>query len=421
MIEQLYRTYLQHSEICTDTRKINAGCLFFCLKGENFDGNTFATQALEAGAAAVVTTRTDLPTDDRIFVVDDTLKTLQQLASHHRQQLDIPFIGITGTNGKTTTKELVATVLQTKYKIAYTQGNFNNHIGVPLTLLSIPTDTEIAIVEMGANHVGEIAGLCDIAQPNYGLITNIGVAHIEGFGSKENIIKTKRAMYEAVMGCKGTIFVNGGDSTLTACAGDYQKQVRYGACADSTCPGEITDMNPYLEISIEGKKYRTHLTGEYNLPNMLCAIAVGKYFGVDAATAASAIANYEPSNNRSQIIERESNTIIADFYNANPTSMTAAINNLAHLPHPNKCAILGDMLELGSVSEQEHRNIVELCQKNKISAIFVGHCFAQLNLPDVTVFHDVDEANAHLAAHPIRNAMILVKGSRGVHLERIEM
>ena len=421
MIEEIYQSYLQHSTICTDTRAITPGCLFFCLKGENFDGNTFALKALEAGAAAVVTNRADLQGHPGCFVVDDTLLALQNLAHHHRQQFDIPFIGITGTNGKTTTKELISTVLRTKYRITYTQGNFNNHIGVPLTLLSIPSDTEIAIIEMGANHVGEIAGLCKIAEPNYGVITNIGVAHIEGFGSRENIILTKRAMYEAVTKCGGTLFVNGGDATLTQCAGDYPKQVRYGNCADSTCRGEISDMNPYLAVSVEGSCFRTHLTGEYNLANILCAIAVGKHFGISVATAAAALEAYIPGNHRSQIETVGSNTVIEDYYNANPTSMTAALRNLSHLTHDNKCAILGDMLELGAVSEQEHRNIVMLSKELGINAIFVGSCFQKLAIPDITAFANVEEANAYIATHPFQNAMILVKGSRGIHLEKLQI
>lgn len=419
MIAKLYEAYLKHPKICTDTRNIQADSLFFCLKGENFDGNTFALQALEAGAAYVVTNRQDLKDHDRCFVVDDTLTTLQQLAHHHRMQLHIPFIGITGTNGKTTTKELTAQVLQTKYKVAFTQGNLNNHIGVPLTLLSITADTEIAIVEMGANHPGEIADLCRIAEPTHGLITNIGVAHIEGFGSPENIITTKRALYESVMQRQGTIFVNAGDTILTQCAGDYQPQVRYGNASDSSCCGTITDMNPCLTVQVEDTTIHTHLTGEYNLHNILGAIAVGRFFGISTEEAGRAIEAYMPSNHRSQIIEAGSSTIIADYYNANPTSMTAAILNLAHLPHPDKYAILGDMLELGRVSEQEHRNIITLCEQHHIHPIFVGHIFHQLT-PN-QAFEDVEQANQYLAAHPIRNAMVLIKGSRGIHLEKISL
>ena len=419
MIAKLYEAYLKHPKICTDTRNIQSDSLFFCLKGENFDGNTFALQALEAGAAHVVTNRQDLKDNDRCFVVDDTLTTLQQLAHHHRLQLHIPFIGITGTNGKTTTKELTAQVLQAKYRVAFTQGNLNNHIGVPLTLLSITADTEIAIVEMGANHPGEIADLCRIAEPTHGLITNIGVAHIEGFGSPENIITTKRALYESVMQRQGTIFVNASDAILAQCAGSYQPQVRYGDASDSGCRGTITDMNPCLTVQVEDTTIHTHLTGEYNLHNILGAIAVGRFFGISTEEAGRAIEAYMPSSHRSQIIEAGSSTIIADYYNANPTSMTAAILNLAHLPHPDKYAILGDMLELGSVSEQEHRNIITLCEQHHIHPIFVGKIFHQLT-PN-QAFEDVEQANQYLDTHPIRNAMVLIKGSRGIHLEKISL
>ena len=417
MIEKIYEAFLSHPKICTDTRNIQADSLFFCLKGENFDGNTFALQALEAGAAYVVTNRQDLRGNERCFVVDDTLATLQQLARHHRRQFSIPFIGITGTNGKTTTKELTAQVLQTKYRVNFTQGNLNNHIGVPLTLLTVNADTEIAIIEMGANHPGEIADLCRIAEPTHGLITNIGVAHIEGFGSPENIVKTKRALYESVMERKGTVFVNAADAILAECAGKYQPQVRYGNASDSICQGHITDMNPCLTIEAEGVSIATHLTGEYNLNNLLGAMAVGKHFGVSNEQAAQSIEAYIPSNHRSQIIQAGSSTVIADYYNANPTSMTAALLNLAHLPHPDKCAILGDMLELGSVSEQEHRNIISLCHEHHIQPIFVGQIFHQL-APE-QAFENVEQANQYLASHPIHHAMILIKGSRGIHLEKI--
>lgn len=429
-ITTLYQTYLRHPQICTDTRKITEGCLFFCLKGENFDGNTFARQAAEAGAACVVTSDTSFSDDPRFFVTDDTLKTLQQLALHHRQQLSIPVIGITGTNGKTTTKELVATVLQTKYRISFTQGNLNNHIGVPLTLLSIPSDTEIAIVETGANHPGEIADLCRMVLPTYGIITNIGTAHIEGFGSRENIVKTKKAMYDAVMERGGTLFVNGGDATLCECAGDYDQQILYGNCDESVCTGRISAMDPYLSVTCAALDetgngpevtFRTHLTGDYNLPNILCAISVGLTFGISLDMATAAIRDYEPSNHRSQVVTSGTNTIIADYYNANPTSMAAAIHNLAALPAGRKAAILGDMLELGAVSHEEHLRIYQICKEKGIDALFVGSCFKELDINGMKVFSNVDELNEYLKGHPFRDTMILVKGSRGIHLEKVTL
>ena len=429
-ITTLYQTYLRHPQICTDTRKITEGCLFFCLKGENFDGNAFARQAAEAGAACVVTNDSSLAGDNRFFVVEDTLAALQELALYHRQQLSIPVIGITGTNGKTTTKELVSTVLQTKYRITFTQGNLNNHIGVPLTLLSIPADTEIAIVETGANHPGEIADLCRMVLPTYGIITNIGTAHIEGFGSRENIVKTKKAMYDAVMERGGTLFVNGADETLCACAGDYDYQILYGNCDESCCTGRISAMDPYLSVTCaapdeEGNApevtFRTHLTGDYNLPNILCAVAVGLTFGISLEDAAAAIRDYVPSNHRSQVVTSGTNTVIADYYNANPTSMAAAIRNLANLNAPAKAAILGDMLELGAVSHEEHLRIYNLCKENGINALFVGNCFKELGINDMNVFSNVDEVNVYLQDHPFNNTMILIKGSRGIHLEKVEL
>ena len=418
MIEEIYRTYLEHPMVQTDTRAITPGCLFFCLKGENFDGNDFALQALTAGAAAVVTNRADLRGRDGFFVVDDTLATLQALANHHRRQFRIPFIGITGTNGKTTTKELITTVLRMRYRVACTQGNFNNHIGVPLTLLSIAPETEVAVVEMGANHPGEIAGLCEISEPDYGVITNIGVAHIEGFGSRENIVKTKRALYESVMKRGGTIFVNGDDATLVECAGGYGKQVRYGTGEGSVCRGRIADMDPYLTVTVDNVTFRTHLAGAYNLANILSAIAVGRHFGIDLKQAAAAIEGYVPANHRSQIERVGDNTLIADYYNANPTSMAAAIDNLSRLSQSRKCAVLGDMLELGEVSATEHRHIVELCSQHDIEAYFVGSCFQQAVPSGSHAFANVVELNDFLEKHPIHNAIILIKGSRGMHLEK---
>lgn len=417
----MYSIYLKHPQICTDTRKIIPGCLFFCLKGENFDGNRFATQALEQGASYVVTENTELTNHPRCIVVQDSLKALQELAAEHRRNLEIPVIGITGTNGKTTTKELIAIVLKTKFKISFTQGNFNNHIGVPLTLLSIPADTEIAIVEMGANHPGEIADLCQISQPTYGVITTIGKAHLEGFGSEENIIKTKSALYESVIKRNGTLFVNGGDAVLTKCAERATPSttiIKYGKCEGSTCDGEIVDMNPYLAIKVGDVTFRTHLTGDYNLVNILCAIAIGKHFGISESAAAEAISNYVPTNNRSQINQVGSNVVIADFYNANPTSMKAAILNLAHLAHPNKKAILGDMLELGHISEEEHRHIVELCKAQNIDAFFVGENFAALQIPGMKVFPNVEALNDYLQQHPFADSMILIKGSHSIHLDK---
>ena len=419
-MEKLYQLYKQHPRICTDTRNIIPDSLFFCLKGENFDGNNFATQALDAGAAYVVTERKDLSGNPHCVVVDNTLKTLQLLAQHHRQQLRIPVIGITGTNGKTTTKELVAAVLSKKYNICYTQGNLNNHIGVPLTLLSITDKHEIAIVEMGANHPGEIADLCTLSMPNYGLITNIGTAHIEGFLSKENIITTKKALYRSVMGCKGTLFVNIDDDILTHDL-DYQPVITYSTEKAADINGRIVRNNGLISIELYGKEVNTQLTGAYNLYNMLAAATVGQHFGVNEEDICAAIAQYQPANHRSQVEHKGSNTIIADYYNANPTSMTAALNNLIGIEHPHKVAILGDMRELGSVSHEEHAHIIKLCQDNNIETYFVGSEFQKQLAGNPHSFDNVEEANNYFAVNPINNAIILVKGSHSIHLDRLAL
>lgn len=418
-MNKLYDIYLQFPHICTDTRNITPECLFFCLKGDNFDGNAFALQALAAGAARVVTEDRNLASHENCIVVDNVLKTLQALALYHRSQLRIPVIGITGTNGKTTTKELIMSVLSKKYRVTYTQGNFNNHIGVPLTLLAINAETEIAIVEMGANHVGEIADLCHIAQPTHGLITNIGKAHLEGFGSIENIIATKRAIYEFLMRHESTIFINDEDDILRECVGKYRQLVKYGNTPDSTCQGTVSALNPYLSVQIDDLQFNTQLTGEYNLTNILCAVAVGLHFGVPLPMAAQAIADYQPRNNRSQLSRQGSNLIIADYYNANPSSMHAALVNLLHLPDSQKVAILGEMLELGEAAIEEHQKIVDFCRQNKILAFFVGKMFTEIDCPKAQTFENVADLNAFLAQNPIQNSTILIKGSRGIHLETI--
>ena len=419
-MEKLYQLYKQHPRICTDTRNIIPDSIFFCLKGENFDGNNFATQALEAGAAYVVTERQDLKDNPRFVVVENSLKTLQQLAKYHRQQLRIPVIGITGTNGKTTTKELVAAVLSRKYKTCYTQGNLNNHIGVPLTLLSITGEHEMAIVEMGANHPGEIADLCELSMPNYGLITNIGTAHIEGFLSKENIITTKKALYRSVMGCNGTLFVNIDDDILTQNL-DYQKIVTYASQKPAKVNGHIVRNDGLISIELFGKEVNTQLTGAYNLYNMLAAATVGQYFEVSEEDICTAIAQYRPANHRSQVEHKGSKTIIADYYNANPTSMTAALQNLIGIEHPHKVAIIGDMRELGSVSDEEHARIIKLCRDNQIETYYVGSEFQKQLVGDPHSFANVGEANQYFEQNPLNNALILVKGSHSIHLDKLNL
>ena len=411
-IENIYAKYLAHPQICTDTRNIIPDSIFVCLKGERFDGNQFALSALEQGASYVISENAALAENPRCIVVENSLATLQQLAAHHRQQLNIPIIGITGTNGKTTTKELVSTVLTQKFRTAFTKGNLNNHIGVPLTLLSIKPSDEMAIVEMGANHPGEIADLCAIARPTYGLITNVGKAHIEGFGSEAEILHTKKALYRSVIGDNGTLFVNVNDKKLRDGL-DYDKVVYYAEGGEDN----IVNMSPYLRIRVAGHEVDTHLTGSYNIYNFLAAVAVGHYFGVSDEQIADALGQYVPSNHRSQVNKIGSNVIISDYYNANPTSMEAAVRNLAQLQHPHKLAILGDMRELGPVSREEHQKIIQLCDTLHLDALFVGSEFAA-HQPEHS-YRDVEELNEALKAQPITDSLILVKGSNSMHLDRL--
>lgn len=411
-MKELYAKYLEHPQICTDTRNIIPDSIFVCLKGERFDGNQFALQALENGAAFVITENQELCSNSRCIIVEDSLKTLQDLARYHRMQLTIPIIGVTGTNGKTTTKELISTVLQSKFRTACTKGNLNNHIGVPLTLLSIRPTDEIAIVEMGANHPGEIEFLCQIAQPTFGVITNIGKAHIEGFGSVEEIIRTKTALYRAVIQNNGTLFVNINDNTLRNTL-SYDKIVFYAAGGEEN----IVRMSPYLHIKVANQEVETHLTGSYNIYNFLAADAIGRFFGVEDTLIASSLSNYIPTNHRSQVSTIGNNVVISDYYNANPTSMEAAIRNLSKLEHPHKIAILGDMLELGSISDEEHNRIINLCAELQIEAIFVGNAFGKHKPPHW--FANVDSLNEQLLQHPIRESMVLLKGSNGIHLDKL--
>lgn len=412
MIEDLYSKYLEHPRISTDSRKVEPDSIFVCLKGERFDGNAFAVQALEQGAAFVITERQDLRDDERCIVVDDALQTLQDLARHHRQQLSIPVVGVTGTNGKTTTKELINTVLSLKYRTTCTQGNLNNHIGVPLTLLSIKPTDEMAVVEMGANHPGEIEFLCTMSQPTCGVITNVGKAHLEGFGSFENIVYTKKALYRSVMQCQGTLFVNENDEVLRQGL-DYDKVVYYAQGGE----GNVVSMSPFLRIKVCGREIDTHVTGAYNVYNFLAAAAIGRFFGIDDSVIADGLSRYEPTNHRSQISKVRGNTIISDYYNANPTSMEAAVRNLALLEAPRKLAVLGDMLELGAVSESEHLRIMELCRTLRLDAIFVGNEFGKHH-PE-RWFADVAALNEALAAHPVVDTLVLVKGSNGIHLDKL--
>ncbi len=418
-INNLYKIYCKHPRISTDTRQISKGDLFFALKGENFNGNKFAAQALESGAAYAVIDETEFKLDERFILVEDVLNALQQLAIFHRQQFTIPFIGITGTNGKTTTKELINAALSKKYKTHATRGNLNNHIGVPLTLLEIDNNCELAIIEMGANHPGEIAELCKISQPNYGLITNIGKAHLEGFGSYEGVIKTKKELYDYIKQKPGQLFVNGKDELLTSLSVDHNRSFY-----NDHVKVEVLESNPCLKISIksgdDSLEVQTNLIGEYNLDNIRAAACIGHYFNVSLNDIADSIQEYEPTNNRSQLKKTESNTLIMDAYNANPTSMAAAIGNFAQLSQENKMLILGDMLELGDVSEEEHKNIIGLCHELNLNVSFVGKQFHNVkNQSSYSFYMNTDELIESIKTYPIKDHLILLKGSRGIRLEKV--
>jgi len=424
-LDELYRIFLEHPHVTTDSRKIGEGSIFFALKGENFNGNSFAKTSLDKGAAYAVIDDENYATDERTILVDNVLRTLQDLARLHRQKSGIPILAITGSNGKTTTKELVASVLSRKFKIVFTEGNLNNHIGVPLTLLRITPDTQFGIVEMGANHHGEIDELCKIALPDFGLITNVGRAHLEGFGSFEGVIRTKTELYRFLQHNNGTIFINRANPFLSKLAGN-EKNVSYTTeRGGEGLEGEAINSEPFLVFKVlfpKGWLYiKTGLVGRYNLENAMAAAAVGLYFGLDPTEIASAMEAYHPDNNRSQMVKTERNSLLMDAYNANPSSTTAALENFAQLDVPAKGVILGDMLELGTVSHEEHQKIVDLLIAMKLDMVFlVGPLFSACHLP-VTFqrFNDSNELAAFLKNEQLTGYHFLIKGSRGMKLESI--
>lgn len=420
-IETIYQHYLKAYKVSTDSRKIEPNAVFFALKGENFDANDFALQVAEEGVASlVVADRKSLPKHERILIVDDTLKALQNLAAYHRQQSKAIVFSITGTNGKTTTKELVSAVLAKKYRIIHTMGNLNNHIGVPLTLLTIQPDTEMAVVEMGANHPGEIADLCRIADPDYGLITNVGKAHLEGFGSFEGVIETKTALYRHVKAHGNAVFVNQGNPLLWELS-EGQERISYGKHCGAFCPVAPGACNPYLSVVWKKHLIQTHLVGSYNFENVAAAIGVGQFFKVDENDIIAALETYMPTNSRSQVIETQKNRIIMDAYNANPTSMRAALINFANICGEQHLLILGDMRELGTASEEEHRNILGLMKELKFKeALLVGANFSTYNEnPDWKTFAKVEELCQYLESQPISGKTILVKGSNSIQLGKV--
>nr|WP_294894990.1 UDP-N-acetylmuramoyl-tripeptide--D-alanyl-D-alanine ligase [uncultured Pedobacter sp.] len=426
-IQELYKIYLSHSTICTDTRKITDGCLFFALKGDHFDANTFASQALENGAAFAVIDDAKYKTNSQFLLVEDTLTALQQLATYHRKQLKIPFIGLTGSNGKTTTKELINSVLSEKFKTSATKGNLNNHIGVPLSVLEIGNDIELAIIEMGANHQKEIELLSQICQPNFGLITNIGKAHLEGFGGIEGVKIGKGELYDFLQAHGGTVFINQDSPALNEMAGkrSFNKIITYGTSNSSKIKGELIDNNPFLKIkwtaNNESHEVLSQLTGTYNFENMLAAVAIGLEFGLTPNQINTGISNYAPKNNRSQITKTEKNTVIGDYYNANPSSMVLAIENISKLQADKKVVILGDMFEIGETVEEEHLNVLKKANSYDFDqVILIGKEFKKQSLNgDALFFEDTTQAFEYLKEHPINDALILVKGSRSMKLEKL--
>ncbi len=422
-IENMYDRFLEFPSVETDTRKLRAGDIFFALKGPSFNGNLFARQALDLGAAYVVVDENPGFADDRIIRVEHVLETMQELAGYHRKQFNIPFIAITGSNGKTTTKELVHAVLSSTYKTYTTEGNLNNHIGIPLTLLRIKKDAEMAVIEMGANHLKEIEGYCRYAAPTHGIITNCGKAHLEGFGGIEGVRKGKGELYDYLRLHKGTAFVMWDYDYLREMSQGIPHIYSYGT-RDAEITGTSLTSDDFLQVNLSDNNngsihIHTKLVGEYNLPNVLAAVAVGKHFNVKDERIIVSIENYTPSNSRSQMLVRGSNKIILDAYNANPSSMKAAIENFSKSPDENKILVLGAMAELGPESKKEHSNIIELIKKyHWNNVILVGGDFEGISQP-FSFFANATEAATWLKENKSANSTYLVKGSRSIKMETI--
>lgn len=424
-IEELYNRFTECNGLTTDSRHCPEGSMFLALKGETFNGNAFAAQSLAQGCRYAVVDEPQYasPENPRIILVDNCLETLQKLANYHRRRLGTRMIGVTGTNGKTTTKELIATVLGEKFKVLYTQGNFNNHIGVPLTLLRLKPEHEMAVIEMGANHPGEIKTLVHIAEPDYGIITNVGKAHLQGFGSFEGVIRTKGELYDFLRE-KGnsTIFIQNENPYLNKIAAGLTC-VRYGQTPGLDVTGKVVSCSPFLRFSwtAEGTSHevQTHLIGSYNLDNALAAVTIGRYFGVEDAKICHALSSYVPQNNRSQLVHTASNTLIVDAYNANPTSMMAALENFRQMEAAHKVAILGDMKELGEGSHEEHQKVVDFLKECGFERVMlVGPEFGGTS-SSFEHYKDVKEVEALLAAHPLQGCCVLVKGSNSMKLSEL--
>ena len=418
-IEHLHQLFLEFPLVCTDTRKISPNCIFFALKGDNFNGNTYAAQALEKGASYAIVDEEEFAGHDKAILVNNVLNTLQELSRFHRNYCKAKVIGLTGSNGKTTTKELITAVLSRKYKTIATKGNLNNHIGVPLTLLSITPDTEMAIVEMGANHLKEIEFLCKLAMPDFGYITNFGKAHLEGFGSEEGVIKGKSELYDYLTSHDKSIFFNADDPIQKEKLSNVIKKFGYSQNNSEFFRIKLVGADPFVKISVDDVLITTQLVGSYNFTNCCAAILIGKYFNVELDEIKRGIENYIPQNNRSQIIKKNGHHIILDAYNANPTSMKAALENFQQLKADYKIAFLGDMFELGKTAENEHQEISNIATNMQFDQVFlIGENFFKTK-SDLSKFKSFDHLRETLNNKTLKNATILIKGSRGMALERI--
>ena len=419
-IAELHSIFLKFPNACTDTRKISKDCIFFSLKGANFNGNEYAATALEEGAAYALVDEAKYAISDRFILVDDVLKTLQELARYHRNYHDAKVISLTGSNGKTTTKELINSVLSKHYKTIATAGNLNNHIGVPLTLLTIQADTEIAVVELGANHQKEIEFLCGIAQPDFGYITNFGKAHLEGFGGEEGVIKGKSELYDYLIANKKAIFLNADDPIQLEKLGAYINKYGFSAHKHQYTKIEFVEANPFVQIEVDQIKINSQLIGSYNFTNCAAAILMGHYFNVPLNEIKEAIESYAPKNNRSQILEQNGHHIILDAYNANPSSMKVALENFNAIDGDHKIAFLGDMFELGPSASEEHQHIADLTKEFNFSEVFlIGENFHKVH-STLRSFPSYEAAAGYLKTNPLKTkGTLLIKGSRGMALERL--
>ncbi len=420
-IASIYKKFEACASVSTDTRKINKNDMYFALKGDNFDGNKFVKQAFESGAKYCVVDDKNAVINDSCILVDDVLSTLQSLANYHRKTINTPIISLTGSNGKTTTKELIRAVLSTTFKVNATKGNLNNHIGVPLTLLSFTKDLDFGIVEMGANHQKEIEFLCNIAEPDFGLITNFGKAHLEGFGGEEGVIKGKSELYDYIKANEKIAFINSDDTKQVKQISNYQNIITFGKAKENDCTVEFKSADPFVNLNYKNIEIESQLIGDYNYGNIAVAVAIGQHFNVPSENIKNAIESYQPNNNRSEIIHRGSTKIILDAYNANPTSMLAALKNLKQLNADLKYLFLGDMFELGKEAEKEHQAIANFTEDNFDENIFlVGENFYKTTTKSSTKkFKSFEDLKPFIKSLDLSNSTVLIKGSRGMALERI--